>query len=153
MTSPEAPDDVPAASAGPLPDEARRLAPWECYFRSISDSLRILPGVHPMPDREDHARWAERHAKLEKDAQVLAQRIERRTNTVARTFDRVCEVLGALDYLRDDEVTDGQHRGGVAGGRGPGDGARRPGRLGPVAAGWRKPAGDLGCCLHRADMA
>jgi len=54
MKSPESPDDVPAEPAGPLPNEARRLAPWECYFQSISDSLRQLPGVHPMPDREDH---------------------------------------------------------------------------------------------------
>ena len=61
---------------------------------------------HGCSEREDHARWAERHAKLEKDAQVLAQRIERRTNTVARTFDRVCEVLEALEYLDGDEVTE-----------------------------------------------
>ncbi|MBS4753828.1 DEAD/DEAH box helicase [Nocardioides sp. zg-ZUI104] len=61
---------------------------------------------HGCADREEHSRWAERHAKLKKDADLLSARIERRTNTVARTFDRVCEVLEALDYLDADTVTD-----------------------------------------------
>ena len=33
------------------------------------------------------------------------RRIEQRTNTIARQFDRVCEVLTSLGYLEDDEVT------------------------------------------------
>ncbi len=61
---------------------------------------------HQCPDREDHARWAERWFKLERDATTLRSRIERRTNTVARQFDRVCDVLTALDYLDGDSVTD-----------------------------------------------
>jgi ATP-dependent RNA helicase HelY len=35
----------------------------------------------------------------------LRRRIETRTNTIARQFDRVCDVLTSLDYLEDDEVT------------------------------------------------
>ncbi|RLV48817.1 DEAD/DEAH box helicase [Nocardioides mangrovicus] len=54
---------------------------------------------HSCPDREDHARWAERWFKLDRDAQTLRRRIEQRTNTIARRFDRICEVLGRLDYL------------------------------------------------------
>lgn len=72
-------------------------------------ALRAQVREHPChgcAEREDHARWAERWAKLDKDTQTLSQRIERRTNTVARTFDRVCEVLEALDYLDGDEVTE-----------------------------------------------
>ncbi|WP_179519555.1 DEAD/DEAH box helicase [Nocardioides perillae] len=60
---------------------------------------------HDCPDREDHARWAERWHKLERDAGTLKRRVESRTNTVARQFDRVCEVLERLDYLDGDEVT------------------------------------------------
>ena len=42
--------------------------------------------------------------------QTLRRRVEQRTNTVARQFDRVCEVLTALDYLEGDTVTDrGRH--------------------------------------------
>ena len=39
---------------------------------------------HQCPDREDHARWAERWFKLDRDAQTLKRRVEQRTNTVAR---------------------------------------------------------------------
>jgi ATP-dependent RNA helicase HelY len=35
----------------------------------------------------------------------LERRIEGRTNTIARTFDRVCAVLTELDYLEGDKVT------------------------------------------------
>ncbi|MEQ6899736.1 DEAD/DEAH box helicase [Nocardioides sp. YIM 152588] len=72
-------------------------------------ALRAQVRAHPChgcDEREDHARWAERWFKLDRDAQTLARRVERRTNTVARTFDRVCEVLEALDYLTEDEVTE-----------------------------------------------
>jgi ATP-dependent RNA helicase HelY len=60
--------------------------------------LRDHP-CHQCPDREDHARWAERWFKLDRDARTLKRRIEQRTNTIARQFDRVCDVLTALDYL------------------------------------------------------
>ncbi len=66
--------------------------------------LRAHP-CHGCADREDHARWAERHHKLARDTGTLRRRIEQRTNTIARQFDRVCEVLTALGYLEDDEVT------------------------------------------------
>ncbi len=65
---------------------------------------------HQCPEREDHARWAERFFKLQRDTETLKRRVETRTNTVARLFDRVCEVLTALDYLEGDTVTDkGRH--------------------------------------------
>jgi ATP-dependent RNA helicase HelY len=71
---------------------------------ALRAQLRAHP-CHGCPDREDHARWAERWFKLERDTATLRRRIERRTNTVARQFDRVCEVLTALDYLDGDTVT------------------------------------------------
>ncbi|HQR27530.1 MAG TPA: DEAD/DEAH box helicase [Nocardioides sp.] len=72
------------------------------------DALRREMKAHPChqcPDREDHARWAERWFRLERDAATLTRRVEQRTNTVARTFDRVCEVLETLGYLDGDTVT------------------------------------------------
>ncbi len=66
--------------------------------------LRAHP-CHGCPDREDHARWADRFHKLERDTGTLQRRIEQRTNTIARQFDRVCDVLTALGYLERDEVT------------------------------------------------
>jgi ATP-dependent RNA helicase HelY len=73
---------------------------------SLRRELRDHP-CHGCPDREDHARWAERWFKLDRDARTLRRRIEQRTNTIARQFDRVCDVLHALDYL---EVHDGADR-------------------------------------------
>ena len=66
--------------------------------------LRSHP-CHGCPDREDHARWAERYHKLDRDTRGLQRRIEQRTNTIARQFDRVCDVLTTLGYLADDQVT------------------------------------------------
>ncbi|MCL2541211.1 MAG: DEAD/DEAH box helicase [Nocardioidaceae bacterium] len=77
-------------------------------------SLRAQMKAHPChdcPDREDHSRWAERWFKLDRDTQTLARRVERRTNTVARTFDRVCDVLVSLGYLTDGEDPDVTDRG------------------------------------------
>ncbi|HEU4514919.1 MAG TPA: DEAD/DEAH box helicase [Nocardioidaceae bacterium] len=66
--------------------------------------LRAHP-CHGCDERESHARWAERHHKLARDARTLERRIEQRTNTIARQFDRVCDLLTALGYLEHDEVT------------------------------------------------
>jgi ATP-dependent RNA helicase HelY len=66
--------------------------------------LRAHP-CHGCGDRESHARWAERHQKLSREAATLRRRIESRTNTIARQFDRVCDVLTALGYLERDRVT------------------------------------------------
>jgi ATP-dependent RNA helicase HelY len=60
--------------------------------------LRQHP-CHGCADREDHARWAERHWRLSRETEGLGRRIEGRTNTIARTFDRVCDLLAELGYL------------------------------------------------------
>ncbi|MGV9192962.1 DEAD/DEAH box helicase [Microbacterium sp. MC2] len=54
---------------------------------------------HSCPDREHHARWGERHARLERKTEKLRRQIATRTGTVARVFDRVVDVLSALDYV------------------------------------------------------
>ena len=88
-------------------EDGRAGGPDRATTVRVSD-LRARMKAHPCHgcgDREDHARWAERHAKLERDSATLRRRVENRTNTVARQFDRVCEVLAALGYLDGDEVT------------------------------------------------
>ncbi|WP_431804976.1 DEAD/DEAH box helicase [Microbacterium sp. bgisy203] len=55
---------------------------------------------HSCPDREAHARWGERYAKLERRVEKIRRQISARTGTVARVFDRVVDVLVALDYVR-----------------------------------------------------
>jgi ATP-dependent RNA helicase HelY len=62
--------------------------------------LREHP-CHACPDREAHARWAERWWRLKRETTGLQRRVEGRTNTVARTFDRICDALESLEYLAD----------------------------------------------------
>jgi len=97
---------------GPRPDR-RREAPVDPAAEQEVARLRAELKAHPChrcPDREDHARWAERWHKLKRDADVLQRRVEKRTNVVARTFDRVCDVLTSLGYLEGDTITDrGRH--------------------------------------------
>jgi ATP-dependent RNA helicase HelY len=76
----------------------------EAEIAALRSQLKAHP-CHGCPDREDHARWAERWFKLRRDADTLERRVESRTNTVARQFDRVCDVLTALGYLEGEEVT------------------------------------------------
>jgi ATP-dependent RNA helicase HelY len=68
-------------------------------------AIRAHP-CHGCSDREDHARWGERYQRLLRDTRQLERRIDGRTNTIARTFDRICALLSELDYLRGEEVTD-----------------------------------------------
>ena len=72
--------------------------PEDHRIEELRAALRAHP-CHSCPDREDHARWSERWFKLHRDAATLKRRIEQRTNTIARQFDRVCDVLTALGYL------------------------------------------------------
>ncbi|MCA1217198.1 DEAD/DEAH box helicase [Streptomyces sp. 8L] len=71
----------------------------------LRTELRAHP-CHGCSEREDHARWAERYHRLTRDTRQLERRIEGRTNTIARTFDRIVALLSELDYLRGDEVTE-----------------------------------------------
>ena len=88
---------------------ARRERPADDRVEGLRRELAQHP-CHQCPDREDHARWAERWFKLDRDAATLRRRIEQRTNTVARQFDRVCDVLTSLGYLEGDTVTErGSH--------------------------------------------
>lgn len=54
---------------------------------------------HRCPDREAHARWAERYFSLKRDTDRIRAQIEKRTGTVARIFDRVIDVLQIVGYL------------------------------------------------------
>jgi ATP-dependent RNA helicase HelY len=71
--------------------------------------LREHP-CHSCPDREAHARQAERHARLESEARRLESTVAGRTHVLARTFERVCAVLGDLGYLAGDSVTESGRR-------------------------------------------
>ena len=73
----------------------------------IRTALRAHP-CHGCPERESHARWAEEGLRLERETATLERQAERRTNTIAVRFDRICTVLESLGYLGEggETVTD-----------------------------------------------
>ena len=54
---------------------------------------------HQCPDRESHARFAERAMRLERDQVRAEKKLAARTNTIANSFDKICAVLTSLGYL------------------------------------------------------
>jgi ATP-dependent RNA helicase HelY len=94
---------APPAQPGKRARE-RAAAADDAELNQLRRQLRAHP-VHGCAERDEHLRWAERYTKLERDTEALRRRVEGRTNTVAKTFDRVCGVLDDLGYLRGDEVT------------------------------------------------
>jgi ATP-dependent RNA helicase HelY len=60
---------------------------------------------HGCDEREVHARWAERYHRLLRETRGLERRVENRTNSIARQFDRVCAILEQLGYLTADDDT------------------------------------------------
>ena len=58
---------------------------------------------HRCPEREQHARWAERWWKLKRETDALSQQIRSRTGAVAKVFDRVTDVLVDRGYLSNDD--------------------------------------------------
>ena len=71
----------------------------------LRGALRRHP-CHGCDEREDHARWAERHDQLARETHQLEQRVHHRTNSLARTFDQVCGLLETRGYLDGERVTD-----------------------------------------------
>jgi ATP-dependent RNA helicase HelY len=64
----------------------------------LRHAMRKHP-CHACPEREDHARWAERRHRLERDTDTMREKVASRTGSLARTFDRVCDLLTARGYL------------------------------------------------------
>ncbi|CAN2197676.1 COG4581 Superfamily II RNA helicase [Candidatus Nanopelagicaceae bacterium] len=54
---------------------------------------------HSCNDRETHARFAERASRLNRESAGLRERVENRTHVIAKTFDRICDVLIHLGYI------------------------------------------------------
>lgn len=57
---------------------------------------------HACQDREEHARWGDRWWGMRREVSVLRERIAGRTNTIARTFDRVVGLLRSYGYVHED---------------------------------------------------
>ncbi|HKA97673.1 MAG TPA: DEAD/DEAH box helicase [Streptosporangiaceae bacterium] len=88
----------------PAPGKPERSRADQPEIARLRRRLRQHP-CHACPDREDHARQAERYARLEREVRKLETTVAGRSHVIARTFQRVCAVLGDLGYLKGDTVT------------------------------------------------
>jgi ATP-dependent RNA helicase HelY len=96
------PSDLPRSRKG------RSSAADDAGIARLRKEIRQHP-CNGCADREEHARWAERHARLQRDTTALRNRVENRTHSIARTFDQVCALLTARGYL----AGSGREPGGV----------------------------------------
>ncbi len=76
----------------------RSAAADDAELRDLRAAMRAHP-CHVCNDREDHARWAERHQRLRRETDALQRKAEGRTHSLSRTFDRVCALLTARGYM------------------------------------------------------
>jgi ATP-dependent RNA helicase HelY len=72
---------------------------------TLRRALRAHP-CHGCDDREAHARWADRIARLERETEQLRQKVRATTHSLARAFDRIRALLTERGYLDGDEVTE-----------------------------------------------
>jgi ATP-dependent RNA helicase HelY len=106
--SPKARRDLATSLRIAVPDEPppsrRRGAAGPSDDEQVAELRRRLKAhpCHQCPDREEHARWAERWWRLKRETVGLQRKVEGRTNSVARTFDRICSLLSDTGYLSED---------------------------------------------------
>ena len=73
----------------------------------LSDLRKAMKAhsCHGCAEREDHARLAERAARLTRENDGLTARVENRTHVIAKTFDQICQVLDHLEYIDGEKPT------------------------------------------------
>ena len=72
-------------------------------IEELREAIRAHP-CHSCPDREHHARWAERADRLEAETAALRAKIDTRTTSIALVFERVCDVLTSVGFLPDSRI-------------------------------------------------
>jgi ATP-dependent RNA helicase HelY len=75
----------------------------ESEIEGLRKSLRSHP-CHSCNDRESHARIAERAERIRRESDGLRGRVENRTHVIAKTFDRICDVLTHLNYIEGEKT-------------------------------------------------
>ena len=75
----------------------------ESEIDGIRRSLKAHP-CHACNDRESHARIAERAERVRRESDGLRARVENRTHVIAKTFDRICDVLTHLNYIEGEKT-------------------------------------------------
>ena len=68
----------------------------------LRDQIARHP-AHRLPDREEKVRLAERYLRVERDNAQIQQKVAAATNSLARTFDRIVELLTERGFIRDED--------------------------------------------------
>ena len=71
---------------------------------NIRKRLKQHPS-HACPDRENHSRVTERAQRLQREIDGLSERIDSRTNVIAKRFDRIKVILDKFGYIDNDAIT------------------------------------------------
>ncbi|MCI1211929.1 DEAD/DEAH box helicase [Bifidobacterium tibiigranuli] len=82
-------------------DDAERRQAFHKLDAQIAE-LRRLDREHPCrscPDLAQHMTWGHRWMREERELRRVTERYDARTGSVARQFDRICDILLALGYL------------------------------------------------------
>jgi len=77
------------------------------HMESEVDEIRRLMknhACHSCNDREAHARFAERSDRLIRENEGLNNRVMNRTHVIAKTFDKICNVLTLLGYIEGEKL-------------------------------------------------
>jgi ATP-dependent RNA helicase HelY len=82
----------------PARSRRRAAAADDAELAALRRALRAHP-CHGCDDREEHARWAERHERLRRETEQLRQRVAATTHSLARAFDRIRALLTERGYL------------------------------------------------------
>ncbi|MCI1262051.1 MAG: DEAD/DEAH box helicase [Tetrasphaera jenkinsii] len=94
------------APTRPRSVEAERdaVAALDPRIADLKRRMKAHP-CHACPEREEHARWSDRWWRLNRERAAVTRQVEGRTNTVARTFERICGLLTDIGYLKPDGQT------------------------------------------------
>ncbi|MFS0704597.1 DEAD/DEAH box helicase [Cellulomonas sp. 179-A 9B4 NHS] len=106
-------DVTPAPGRQGRRDARRTAAADDAELEAMRRRLRAHP-CHRCPDREEHARWADRWHRLKSEHDALVTRIAGRTGSIAAVFDRICDVLVTLGYLERSDTGAATPTGGTA---------------------------------------
>ena len=81
----------------------RKRVEIEDEITAIRKQIKNHPS-NSCPDRENHSRLAERALRLQREIDGLNERINTRTNVIAKRFDRIKVVLDKFGYIHDDAI-------------------------------------------------
>ena len=94
--------DIKKLESDSKKNKKKRVAIEE-EIATIRREMKFHPS-HSCPDRENHSRVAERAQRLQREIDGLTERINSRTNVIAKRFDRIKIILDKFGYINNDEI-------------------------------------------------